>query len=113
MTEEARFVRLNRRKYSRRSFMENTLLGAGVLSLGGIAGSAGFVLAGDKAGPSRTTAAAAMPDHPAHVCMDGGVSAGVVKHSAEDMDRMHREGLELFMKNQTSPITAGKGNVPL
>jgi len=41
------------------------------------------------------------------------MSAGAVKHSAEDMDRMHREGLEAFMRNQTTPITTGKGNVPL
>ena len=101
-------------KVSRRSFVESALLGAGVLSIGGIAGSVGVVVASDKA-PSPGTAApdgSAAVDHAQHGGVAQEPSAKLV-HSAEDMDRMHREGLEAFMKNQTSPITAGKGNVPL
>jgi FtsP/CotA-like multicopper oxidase with cupredoxin domain len=34
-------------------------------------------------------------------------------HTAEEMDEMHRKGVEDFLKNQTSPLTKGKGNQPL
>ena len=102
-------------KVSRRSFVESALVGAGVLSIGSIAGSVGVVLAADKAAiPSAGASNVAEgAQHAGHAGMAEGVSAGAIKHSAEDMDRMHREGIELFMKNQTSPITDGKGNLPL
>ena len=103
-------------KVSRRSFVENALLGAGVLSIGSIAGRVGVVVAADKGAPTTggtASTAAAAKDHSGHMAMAEDVSAGAVKHSAEDMDRMHREGLEAFMRNQKAPITEGKGNQPL
>src|SRR5687767_13124897 len=115
MNDEHGYIHLKRHKVSRRSFVENALLGAGVLSIGGIAGSVGSVVAADKQAPATDGSVhSGMPgmDHPG-MAMAEDMSAGAVKHSAEDMDRMHREGLEAFMRNQTTPITAGKGNVPL
>ncbi|MFN0147224.1 MAG: multicopper oxidase family protein [Dehalococcoidia bacterium] len=32
---------------------------------------------------------------------------------ALDMDAMHKKGVEDFLKNQTTPLTKGRGNVPL
>ncbi|MGE5594881.1 MAG: multicopper oxidase domain-containing protein [Hyphomicrobiales bacterium] len=31
----------------------------------------------------------------------------------ESMDEAHRKGIDLFLKNQTEPITRGEGNIPL
>ena len=109
----------NSRKLSRRSFLENSLIGAGVLSVAGVATSVGVVLADERPLPAGASAPAgsntghdgmtatsvpAPSDQP--VQQEGG-------HSAEDMDRMHKEGFETFLENQKSPITAGKGNLPL
>jgi FtsP/CotA-like multicopper oxidase with cupredoxin domain len=98
---------------SRRSFMERALIAAGVLSAGGIAGSAGMVLAKGETPGTPGAAMAADEDHSSHAAAP--VSAAVPQgaHTAEDMDRLHREGLELFLENQKTPITAGKGNLPL
>ena len=116
MKDESGNIYPEQHKVSRRSFVDSLLLGAGVLSIGGIAGSVGSVLAADKASPAGSEGpptGQATTNHAGHMPMAEDMSAGAVKHSAEDMDRMHREGLEAFMRNQTTPITAGKGNVPL
>jgi FtsP/CotA-like multicopper oxidase with cupredoxin domain len=98
---------------SRRSFVESALIGTAVLSVGGVAGSVGVALSGEQA-PSRPGAAepGALEDHSDHTA--GSTEAPAqTGHSAEEMDRLHKEGLDAFLRNQQTPITAGKGNLPL
>ncbi|HEX5369998.1 MAG TPA: multicopper oxidase domain-containing protein [Dehalococcoidia bacterium] len=103
---------------SRRSFMEKALLGAGVLSVSGIATSVGTVLLDSKPPTVAESAPSAVAqNHPSDSSMGGMAGMDMApaddSHSAEEMDRMHQEGLETFLANQKTPITAGKGNQPL
>jgi FtsP/CotA-like multicopper oxidase with cupredoxin domain len=95
--------------------MEKTIVGAGVISAGAIAGSAGYTLISSEA-PSQP--AFAQPGQPATADHSQHTGAPVAEpvaapstqtHSAEDMDRLHKEGLDLFLQNQQSPLTKGKG----
>jgi FtsP/CotA-like multicopper oxidase with cupredoxin domain len=104
----------NTQTVTRRSFVEKALVGAGVLSLGTIAGSVGVVVAADKETPAVSLAhTTASEDHSMHGGVAEDAAATTTTHTAEEMDAMHREGIELFLKNQTAPLTKGKGNVPL
>jgi FtsP/CotA-like multicopper oxidase with cupredoxin domain len=102
-------------KISRRSFMEKTLVGAGVISAGAIAGSAGYTLISSEPQPQPAFAQPAPPataDHSQHTgatVAEPVAAPSTQAHSAEDMDRLHKEGLDLFLQNQQSPLTKGKG----
>jgi FtsP/CotA-like multicopper oxidase with cupredoxin domain len=39
--------------------------------------------------------------------------AASAPHTADDMDAMHKKGIQLFLQNQEKPITKCKGNLPL
>jgi FtsP/CotA-like multicopper oxidase with cupredoxin domain len=96
---------------SRRSFVERLLIGAGVLSGAVIAGSAGSVILGK----SEDGQAAASADHSAHEMptMTGAASAETTEMSSAEMDALHKQGVEDFLRNQKTPLTKGKGNQPL
>ena len=100
------------RKLSRRSFMEKALIGAGAVSAGAIVGGAGWVL--DGSGPSSEAAPVAI-DHSQHAATTetAAASPATQEHSAEEMDRLHKQGIDDFLKNQKTPLTKGKGNQPL
>jgi FtsP/CotA-like multicopper oxidase with cupredoxin domain len=94
---------------SRRSFMEKALVAVGALSGSVIAASAGFVLIESKSPPDVEAASAAgSQDHMQHTTQTP-PAAPLQQHSAEEMDRLHEEGLKTFLANQESPVTAGKG----
>lgn len=101
---------------SRRSFLETALLGGGALSAGVIVASAGYALS-DNAPPQASSA----PTEPGHGEHNGVTvppasstpSAEEIRAAADAMDEHHREGVQAFLRNQVSPITAGKGNLPL
>ncbi|HLG12557.1 MAG TPA: multicopper oxidase domain-containing protein [Dehalococcoidia bacterium] len=98
-------------KVTRRSFLEKTLVGASVVSTGLIIGTAGWVVA-DSEQPDEAAASSAGT----HAGMDmtsAPAAPATQEHSAEEMDRLHKEGIDAFLKNQTTPITKGKGNQPL
>jgi manganese oxidase len=103
-------------KVSRRSFMETALTGAGVLSAAGIAAAVGVVVVDDApaaSSPAPTTGPAA-DEHAGHTTAPvEGAAPATQGHSAEEMDRMHAEGLQRFLDNQKTPITKGRGNQPL
>ncbi len=103
------------RQISRRSFLENALVGGGMLSAGVIVSSAGYVLA-EKA-EFKGTVDAAEQDHGGHSTTASTAAAPTpaqdVGAAADAMDEHHREGVEAFLRNQVSPITAGRGNLPL
>lgn len=99
---------------TRRSFMEKALVGAGVVSAGVIVGTAGVTIADTKAPPAQ--AKGLTEDHASH----GGASPAppaaappAQAHTPEEMDRLHKEGLEKFLANHTTPITKGKGGQAL
>jgi FtsP/CotA-like multicopper oxidase with cupredoxin domain len=102
---------------SRRSFLEKALLGVGALSSGAIVGTAGWAMAGSEepAGASSASAATdamSQMDHSTTAAPPAS-SPSTQTHTPEEMDRLHAEGLQKFLDNQTTPITAGKGNQPL
>jgi FtsP/CotA-like multicopper oxidase with cupredoxin domain len=101
---------------TRRSFIEKTLIGVGALSSAAIAGTAGWAIANsdDAAGEQATTSDDA-GTHTAHTGSSAAPasSASNQTHTPEEMDRLHAEGLQKFLENQATPITAGKGNLPL
>ncbi|MGE0687883.1 MAG: multicopper oxidase family protein [Dehalococcoidia bacterium] len=101
---------------TRRSFLEKVLVGTGVLSVGAIAGSTGYVLgnseplaSGIATGAASTTTAG--HDMSASTVTDAAVPAAA--NSADEMDAHHAQGIKDFLANQTSPITKGLGNQPL
>jgi FtsP/CotA-like multicopper oxidase with cupredoxin domain len=108
-------------KITRRSFIEKAMLGAGALSVGTLASTAGVVLTKDddvlprasSAEATQGSAAMGTMTHEEHMNMTAPASAPTQAHSAEDMDRMHAEGLQKFLNNQKTPLTQGKGNLPL
>ncbi|HEU0075024.1 MAG TPA: hypothetical protein VFS30_13560, partial [Dehalococcoidia bacterium] len=100
-------------RVNRRSFLERALVAVGAISGGVIAASTGFVLAESKT-PTEVQAADKdtsddLSDHAAQMSP----AAPHQQHSAEDIDRLHEEGLKKFLANQEAPITAGKGGLPL
>ncbi len=99
-------------RVTRRSFLEKALVGASVVSTGVIVGTAGWVVAGSE---QPDGAAANGAEHTPHAATATTSTAATAtqEHSAEEMDRLHKEGIEAFLKNQTTPITKGKGNQPL
>lgn len=102
-------------RVTRRSFLENALIGVGAISAAGIGVSAGLVLADDRPASQPGGSTADSTDHSTHTS-NGGTPSNTpaqVGHSADDIDRLHKEGLEAFLKNQQTPITAGKGNQTL
>jgi FtsP/CotA-like multicopper oxidase with cupredoxin domain len=97
---------------TRRSFLEKALIAAGTISGGAIFGSAGVVLS--ENGESSTAAAESSPsqDHSSHLSQST-AAPPAQEHSAEEMDRLHAEGLKTFLANQESPVTSGKGGQPI
>lgn len=94
--------------------MEKAMLGAGVVSIGTLTASAGMVLTKENEAVSPAEASASggsTTDHSQHTTTPA--AAPVQAHTPEEMDRMHAEGLQRFLDNQTTPITQGKGNLPL
>jgi FtsP/CotA-like multicopper oxidase with cupredoxin domain len=95
--------------------MEKVLVGGGVLSVGAIAGSAGYVIGGSE--PPTGSAAAigqnagAAHDMAAMTTSDAPAQDAV--QSADEMDAHHAQGVKDFLANQTTPITKGLGNQPL
>ena len=103
---------------TRRSFLEKALIAVGALSSGAIAGTAGWAMTGpDSGADAADNDAAQAMDHSQHAANTGGTANALPApgqvHTAEDMDRLHAEGLQKFLENQTTPITAGKGGIPL
>jgi manganese oxidase len=101
---------------SRRSFMEKALIGVGALSSGAIIGTAGWSIASSESPSASASAAGSSADHTQHgtgSAPAAPVSASTQQHTPEEMDRLHAEGLQKFLENQTNPITAGQGNLPL
>jgi FtsP/CotA-like multicopper oxidase with cupredoxin domain len=100
----------------RRNFLEKVLISAGVFSGAVIAGTVGTVIADNGAG-SKNTAPSGSPNQSGHEGM--AMPATTEKASAEtemtsaEMDAMHKQGVQDFLKNQKTPLTKGKGNVPL
>lgn len=99
-------------KVNRRSFLENALLGAGALSVGTWPGGIGVVLSRDHA-PPTAAGSLAVADHGGTPMPGMDMSAPEQTETPDDMDRMHKEGMEAFLANQKTPITAGKGNQAL
>lgn len=105
---------------SRRNFIEKAFIGVGVVSAGVIAGSAGAVLldtSSPSSSPASTANGAAGHDMSA---MNGGSSSGGGSSSSstqavdyQTMDAHHKQGIEDFLRNQSTPLTQGKGNTPL
>jgi FtsP/CotA-like multicopper oxidase with cupredoxin domain len=103
---------------TRRSFLEKILIGAGVVSVGAIAGSAGLAIGGTQA-PSGS--AVTIPDSASThtMTMDSSshdttsTTATSATQTADEMDVHHKSGIDQFLANQTTPITKGKGNLPL
>jgi FtsP/CotA-like multicopper oxidase with cupredoxin domain len=93
--------------------MEKALVGVGALSATAIAASAGMVLSGEA---SPTTIKTAPSDQTSHAGMDmssGSSSASGTELSADEIDAHHKQGVDDFLKNQKTPITKGKGGLPL
>src|SRR5689334_22843733 len=101
---------------TRRHFLEKALIGAGVFSGAVITGTVGGVIidGGAKEGssPTRGTAGSAAPT-PGHEGMVMATGSAPSETSAPDMDAMHKQGVEDFLRNQKTPLTKGKGNLPL
>ncbi len=111
MTVNTSNYRRNEPEVTRRSFLEKILISAGVISAGTIAGVSGYVL---QSGPEA--AATAATDHSLHTPTDSGAASAPVASqqlTPAEIDAHHKQGIEDFLKNQTTPITAGKGNQPL
>ena len=103
-------------RVSRRSFLENALIGAGALSAGTIIGGAGLVMASDTQPSGSAEPGTPAPDtsHNGHeMAATPGATAQQTAHTAEEMDELHRKGIEEFLRNQEAPITKGRGNQPL
>jgi FtsP/CotA-like multicopper oxidase with cupredoxin domain len=93
---------------TRRTFMEKALVGAGIVSAGVIVGTAGIAFADTKSPTSLNGNA----DHTSHGVGSESAAppaASTQTHTPEEMDRLHKEGIEKFLANQTTPITKGKG----
>jgi FtsP/CotA-like multicopper oxidase with cupredoxin domain len=97
---------------TRRSFLEKALVGASVISTGAIVATSGWVMA-ESERPPDTAAGADHTQHGAEAAANPPAAPATQQHSAEDMDRLHKDGVEAFLRNQTEPITKGKGNQPL
>jgi FtsP/CotA-like multicopper oxidase with cupredoxin domain len=98
-------------RVTRRSFLEKALVGASVVSTGVIVGTAGWVVA-DSEQPEGVSANGAEQTHAA-MDMNAATAPATQEHTAEEMDRLHKEGVDAFLKNQATPITKGRGNQPL
>ena len=102
---------------TRRSFLEKALIGVGALSSGAIVGSAALAMEdSDGAEPALASASSeGTADHSQHASTATSTTAAAPAqaHTPEEMDRLHAEGLQRFLDNQTTPITQGKGNLPL
>jgi manganese oxidase len=95
----------------RRKFLKKAgLVGAALPVAGGMVAAACYE---DPSGRRAERASAAPPPAPTNT----GGHNGNVNHSAgqswQEMDKHHKEGVDLFLKNMTEPITKGKGGVPL
>jgi FtsP/CotA-like multicopper oxidase with cupredoxin domain len=96
---------------SRRTFIEKALVGAGVVSAGTIVASASIAMKGagnTSGGPPGSVQGTSMTG----MDMSGG-AASTRPMTADEMDAHHKQGIDDFLKNQTTPLTKGKGNQPL
>ena len=98
---------------TRRSFIEKTLIAVGAISSSVIAGAGGFVLAQSETGEGAEAAVSTLQEEHAQHMSQTTTAAPAQEHSAEEMDRLHAEGLQKFLANQETPITAGKGGLLL
>jgi FtsP/CotA-like multicopper oxidase with cupredoxin domain len=101
---------------TRRSFVERLLIGAGFFSGAVIAGSAASVVA-NTASPTGSSVGGS--DHTQHsgaapaAGTPNETAAAETEMTSAEMDEMHKQGVEDFLRNQKTPITKGKGNQPL
>jgi FtsP/CotA-like multicopper oxidase with cupredoxin domain len=103
---------------NRRNFIEKILVGAGIFSSAVIAGTVGSVVVKDDSGAAGGGTG---PDHnnaDSHSAAtigpaDAQAPSAAEEMTADEMDAMHKKGVEDFLKNQKTPITKGKGNQPL
>ena len=101
---------------NRRNFLEKVLIGAGIFSSAVIAGTIGTVVVKEDSGSTG----AGSPATPGPSSPEGMVLAPATTTANEtteitsaEMDAMHKQGVEDFLKNQKTPLTKGKGNQPL
>ena len=108
---EPDFAPFGKRRMGRRSLLRNgAILGAAVPTVGGM------LVAGCYDDPTgRRAEPTKFPSVPAVVPSSDGHSTdtGTVSHSATEMDDLHEAGVAQFLANAQSPITKGKGNLPL
>lgn len=98
---------------SRRRFINTALTGVGAVSAGAIVGAAGWTI-GRSESPDRSQAAVQTPangtnGHASHTPSPAAPVSQVNEVDVDEMDRLHKEGVDLFLENQETPITAGKG----
>jgi FtsP/CotA-like multicopper oxidase with cupredoxin domain len=98
-------------RVSRRNFLEKALVGAEVVSAGLIVGLSGAVIANEKSSPSGATAEPTTSQAGYEAAGATATPTGAI--TAEEMDAMHKKGIEDFLSNQKTPLTKGKGNLPL
>ena len=92
---------LGRRKFLKRA----GLVGAALPMAGGLIITACYD--DPTGGPAKRTAV------PANAVKTAAPVAASAVHQTEDIDGGHKKGIEDFLKNQTTPLTKGKGNQPL
>jgi FtsP/CotA-like multicopper oxidase with cupredoxin domain len=99
-------------RIARRSLLEKALVGAGAVSAGVIASSAGLALSGGHDGGAYVV----REDHNANPSLHdqppGDASSGAPANP-DEIDAHHKHEVEQFLRNQEAPITKGRGNVPL
>lgn len=103
---------LGEKRMARRSLLrKGAILGAAVPTVGGM------LVAGCYEDPTgRRTEPTKIPSQPAVVTTPDSHSTGgdtTVSQSADEMDGHHEDEVKKFLANAESPITAGKGNVPM
>ncbi len=98
------------REITRRRFIDRVLIATGAALSGVIAGTAYTAIDDNRRGTRGSIAGAsdsgAAIDHAAH-------SAAMGTMTSDEMDAAHKAGIDAFLSNQKSPITKGKGNLPL
>lgn len=103
---------------SRRSFVEKLLMGAGIFSGAIITGTAAGVVVNSDAPKGTGATSGGQPAGHEGMAMppttgSTETAAAETEMTSAEMDALHKKGVEDFLKNQKTPITKGKGNVPL
>jgi FtsP/CotA-like multicopper oxidase with cupredoxin domain len=102
------------RRLGRRKFLKSAgVVGATLPVAGGLIAGACY---SDPTGSKAEPAAAGVPASQVKpAAASGATSAGTASASAAtgQIDADHKKGIDDFLKNQTSPLTKGKGHTPL